>query len=690
MSVSGVDSSGSSASSSSTATSGVSPTNTGTISFGDLGGFNYSQIIQQLTAVSQRQEVPYQNKITQVNAQNSEITSIQNNLATLQSTLQALSDPTTFKSYKATPSDSTVLTATAVAGQTPVPGTYTITATTLGTATNVVGSATIGHKLSDLLAGVASNTIPLADSYAQITPSNGSTGVGSVTIDGVKVSYDATSQSLNQILANIQTAVRAAGDASFTASYNSGTDKVTLSSTTQPLSVGSPNDSGNLLSVLKLDVAGITNTASSGTVTSADGVGGVDQYENFNSVNAQGHATDANFITPVTAGVFTVNGTQISVTTGEALSDVLSAINSSGAGVTASFDAEGGNLTLTNSTVGAQSIVVGSSGDTSNFLTAAGLTTAAGGTTHLGSQSSLQFTDTSGTPHTVFSNSNVVSSAIPGFNVTILKSTGVSSTVTVAQSSSTAESAINTFVSAYNNVVNQLNTDLAAPVVTQGGVGSAPNSSQSLGGGVLFGNQTIEELKNDLVNIVSSQQSGTTQGYNSLSSIGLQLTSSFQVLESGASSGSSVSGSSNTSSGSNTIGLQTLQGTDGTFQPLDATTFEAAYAANPNAVANIFTNSANFVNQLGTKLTSETGLSTVLASGLAGTAPTTSVLAGLQQQNQAIITSNQNQLTQIQQQITEQANQLQTEYAAASATMQQLQGEQTYLSAIGGSSSSSG
>jgi flagellar capping protein FliD len=159
-------------------------------------------------------------------------------------------------------------------------------------------------------------------------------------------------------------------------------------------------------------------------------------------------------------------------------------------------------------------------------------------------------------------------------------------------------------------------------------------------------------------------------------------------LSASSSSATSVSGVTNTSTGASGIGLTTYKGTDGALQALNTTTFEAAFAADPNGVANLFTSSSNFVTQLATLLTNETGFSTLLASGIAGSTPKTSIFAGMTQQNSALITSAQKQIDLLKKQITNQANMLQNQYAAASQTMAKLQSQQSYLTSIGGSSSS--
>ena len=679
MSVSGLGAS--SASSSASATSNLA-TNVGPVSFPGLAsGINYSSIITQLTNITAAQENPLKATVSKLTGQDTEITTINGLIQTLQGSLSALSNASTFNAFNTVSSNSAVINASQTTGQIVTPGVYTITNAAVGTATQVTSANTVGHKLSDNLNGVPSNTVPLGDSYAQIPPSNGAAASGSITVDGVSVTYDVSSQSLTQILANITSQVQAAtGDATFQASYNGATDKVTFSSTTQPITVGSSNDSGNLAQVLKLDVAQIVNGAASGTVTSASGIGGIDEFENFSSTNAQGNVVDANFNTSVTAGTFSINGVTFNVSPStQALSDIITNINSSSAGVVANFNQETGQITLANKTTGASSIVLGSGNDTSNFLTATGLVASAGNTptTQIGTQSVLAFTDTAGASHTVYTNGNTVTNAIPGLTINIAANTGGTPvTLNVAQTPKTAETAINTFVTAYNNVINEINSATAAPVVTQQTTSNGV-AAQAVGGGVLFGNSQIAAIKNQLVSLVSSLQTTGSTSYNSLSNIGLKLDSSFSVLTS--------SGSGNT--GTTGISTQTYQGTDGQFTALDTTTFESAFAANPNAVASIFTGASNFVNQLGTYLTQVTGTATQVATGLAGTAPITSTLAAVTNQNLSIIDQTNKQLAQIMAQVTAQANLLTTEFNSSETQLAAIQQEQSYVSQLSSTSS---
>lgn len=81
-----------------------------------------------------------------------------------------------------------------------------------------------------------------------------------------------------------------------------------------------------------------------------------------------------------TNGFFTINGVRVNVgdVNSTTVNQVIGAINASGAGVTAYFDTANQRFYLRNNTVGAQGITLGGGGDTSNFLTIAGLLAAQG------------------------------------------------------------------------------------------------------------------------------------------------------------------------------------------------------------------------------------------------------------------------------------------------------------------------
>lgn len=119
------------------------------------------------------------------------------------------------------------------------------------------------------------------------------------------------------------------------------------------------------------------------------------------SVSPSATLSSLDIRTPITSGYFTINGVQINVTPStESLDNVISSINSSAAGVTASYSASTDTLSLTGNSNAL--INLGSPGDTSNFLSSTYLTGApetlnSSGDTTVSSMTHLGATDTSAT-----------------------------------------------------------------------------------------------------------------------------------------------------------------------------------------------------------------------------------------------------------------------------------------------------
>lgn len=659
---------------------GISGNSAAPVSFpGIASGIDYNSIIQKLTAMSLQQNVGLNAQMATLSNANMELIKINSMFASLQNALTGLSQPAPFSSYNAVSSNTSVASAQGIPNTSATPGTYVIQSSTLATATQVTNSTAGAHKMTDLIGGTPSDQVPLSKSYAAVTPSNGTSGTGGkITVDGVTVSYDVTSQSLQTILANIQSAVRASADASFTIGYAAGTDTIAVSGS-KPVSLGSAADSGNLLTVLKLDQAQISNSGPGPyTVTGTSGVGGINQAAPLNG------ATSAGFTTAVTSGTFTINGVQIKVdATGDNVASILSRINASTAGVVATFDAGKNQIQLTAKATGPQSIVVGAASDTSNFLSAAGLTSAAGAQTTLGTQASVVVQTPSGAPKTVYSNSNNITNAIPGIQINLLASSSSPFTISVSQDTTQLVSAIGTFVSAYNAVVNEINQATAAPVV----IGSKPGnqtSSASVGGGILFGNADVASIKDRLEGIASELMQGNGTTYNSLSSIGLNMDDSFTVLTSNSNGsqngGTNSSGSSNSSS--NPVQTTTYSGTSGQFLPLDVTKLQAALQKNPSAVQNLFTGANGIVSQMGSYLTTVTGVPTMLASGLDGSIPPVSIMQSFEDSNSAQIKSLQQQVTLITQSANQQADALRQQFVGVESQLAEFQSLQQQIASV--------
>lgn len=500
---------------------------------------------------------------------------------------------------------------------------------------------------------------------------DGVTASGQLTINGTVVNY-----TTGETVTALEAAINAISGVS--ASLQGG--QLVIATTNGTALNMTETGAGNFLTTFNGGESAATGIQS---VTSSSAVGGIDPNESLNLVNSSVALNGGT--------LFTINGVAISINPAtENLQDVINAINTSNAGVIASWNTTTGELQLVSKATGPQSIVLGAPGDSSNFLQAFGLTTA-GATTQVGQQASVTYESASGNPTTIYSNSNAVTNVIPGVTLNLLQNSA-SYTVTVAQSSTSLISSINAFVKAYNTAINEINTASAPPVVTTQAPGTplASGSAQSnvaVPGGVLFGNDSVAEMKDQLVQMVSDLYQNGSSSYNSFASIGLQLDSSVSVISSTSTTGSNDSAD---SAGDSGLQTQTFDGTSGQLQALDTSTFDAALAADPAAVQSLFTADSGVLGQVGTYLTYVTGTPTSLGPNnpFLAQVPDTSLL-------QSIETGNSNQIDSINQQIalindeaTAQANQLRAQFTASETLIAQLQQEQSSLSSILGSASS--
>ncbi len=650
---------------SSSNSSTVYGTNVPPISFpGIVSGIDWNSVIDKLTQLQLAPEQQLNAQIATLNNANTELIKINNLLVSVQNALANLSNPDLFSTYQATSGDSSVLTASGISGVTATPGLYTVESVKAATNTSILSSLDADQSINA--------TVPLVDANTKVTATNGNNGQGEITVDGVQISYNVDSQSLDQILNDITTQVDASADAQFLATLVNGV--VQFTSSDQPISIGSASDQGNLLNVLQLSNAQVLNSAASGSITGTATVGGINVDASFDT------SSNAGFNTAVTAGFFTINGVKIDVTTDENLQDVLNAINNSTAGVNASYNSVTGQIELVNQDSGPQSIILGSSSDTSNFLTAAGLTSTSGASTTVGQQSAITIENPDGTTNTVYNSSNTVTNAISGLTLTISGDTTTPFTINVSQNTTLLVSAMQAFVSSYNAAVNEINSATAPPVIGTAQPGTGGEASQ-IPGGVLYGNTDAQTIVQELENIVGGFL-GSGNSYNSLSQIGVSLDSSYETIQ---------ATNPNSTSSSSTDGYQeqTMDGTDGQLQPLDVSSFLAAYQADPNAVKNLIIGATSLTTQLGSYLTSVTGSPTQLNSGMVGTIPAVSLIQNYENSNTDVINNLQQQVQQITDNANQYADTLRTEYSADEGTIAALQSEQQELAAYFGFSTSS-
>jgi hypothetical protein len=171
---------------------------------------------------------------------------------------------------------------------------------------------------------------------------------GSFQINGVTISIDPSTDSLNAILSRINSS-----GAGVTATYDAAENRVVL-------------DPGNNALVLENDSSGFITAVQIATGSFAVRVNANAAF-NGTGINAPHFESEFS----VTPGSFTINGVEIAVNAADSVNTVLNRINNSNAGVIATFDAASETVRLHSRETGPQDIVLGS--DTSGFLAAAKL-----------------------------------------------------------------------------------------------------------------------------------------------------------------------------------------------------------------------------------------------------------------------------------------------------------------------------
>ncbi len=437
-----------------------------TMGTGPASGINYSQILAALQqylsqpiTVLQTQEGVYNNQLSAWQTIGTDLTNL-NNAA------QALASPSLMQNYTATSSNTGV--ATATASPTALPGTYSFTVNQLAQA-NEIGSQ-----------GVASTSTTVAGS---------GTGTFNIKVNGTTTDVTLNSTT-GYTLADLAQAINNA---------NAGVSAAIIND-------GSANDPYRL-------VLTSNNTGTNGAISITNNLSGGSVNLNLNSTTInptywvnQAVSTDA---LPADTGTYTGTQTQTYTFTAQGSGTVgTNAItydwtNSSG---------QSGSFTVPSTETGTTSYYI--DGSTSSNSTNSGieLTFTAGQTVSSGDKFSLDAFNPQmvaaqnavinyGNDY-ITSQSNTVTNAIPGVTLS-LAGTG-SASVTVALNSSAINSDVSSFISSYNQLISDINSQLQY-------------NTQTKSSGPLGGSATLMTLKSSLMSFMGSVAPGLT-GNNGLAS----------------------------------------------------------------------------------------------------------------------------------------------------------------------------
>ena len=454
---------------------------------GLASGFDWRAFVDQIVQV---ERVPQQRLLQEqslIEQRKNAYGTIKTQLAVLQNRLTALKDPALFDSRTSTVSDDKVASVTASAGA-PL-GQFTFDFAQLASAAKLNGATNIGRALSATndVSAVALNSAAFSTAIT----------AGTFTVNGEQITIAST-----DTLQGVFTAIETATGGSVTASYDPATDAISLSSTGGEIVLGSATDTSNFLRVAKLYNNGTS------TVASTASLGGV---------NRTATLANGNFATPINdagAGLFRINGVDISYSaSSDNLSNVISRINNSAAGVLATYDQVNDRLVLTNKNTGDVGVHI--EDVTGNFAAATGLTNGA-----LERGNNLLYTVNGG--GTLVSETNVVteeSSGIAGLNVTALAESSV--TVTVGNDTEKVKTAIKGFIEEYNKAQSILETNTASSTDNKGKVTA----------GTLSGEPEADELAASLRSLAYSVISTLSADMNQLADIGIKTNGDNNNLE---------------------------------------------------------------------------------------------------------------------------------------------------------------
>jgi flagellar hook-associated protein 2 len=442
---------------------------------GLASGLNTKDIISKLLQLEQQPITRLNQRKQDIQKQRDAWKDLGTRLQNLASALGTLTQRGTIVGFAVRPSDGNApFTASARPGA--VAGTYSIQIQQLATATTLRSGSALGADIDP--------AAPLADVNFR-----SSITAGTFTINGVAITVDPTSDTLNDVIARIN-----ASGAGVTASLVTvdGRTRLALTADTPggPLQVGMIGDSSNFLSVTSL----------AGAPRSGDTVVGT---RSLTAVKTTVPLSQAMLATPVSgSGTLTINGVAIAYDTAtDSLSTILNRINASNAGVTASYDSTSDRIVLTAKTTGSLAITVS---DTGNLATSLGL---ASGQLQLG-QNAVYSLD--GGTTWQYSTSNTISDAIPGVTVTLTRTTTSPYTFTVEPDSESAIAAVRKFVDQFNSVLSFIADKTAYDATTKTA-------------GTLMGDSAVRTVESTLRRLVTSPAINAGGRYRTLADIGISF-----------------------------------------------------------------------------------------------------------------------------------------------------------------------
>jgi flagellar hook-associated protein 2 len=443
-------------------------------------GFDVTTTVASIVANLKAVETPWTTQLTSLKAQDTAFTSIGSDLATLSTSVQALTDFQGVMASKLGSSSNTNILSLGTAGPTAVAGSHTIVVNQLAQTSSeysdpVPASDILSGALTFQVGSGAASTIPVVSGISDTL----STYAAAINLADIGVKASVISDATGARLAIVTTTSGSAGQLTITAGGSTTSETAATAAAA---------------SVAPTATVAATNTFT--LPTSASRLSGTFSY----SVGSGGSGT-------VNLGASLLS-----------LGDTAGVLNADSgfvaAGLTATVD--GAKLVITGATdaSGAATIVTNKSSltTTTPAATYAALTDTTAGTASLAVKMNTGLSGQNAKLTVdgldIETNSNTISGAIPGVSFQILSSDPSTKVqVQIANNNSSVETAFSSFVTAYNAVVKDIKT--------QEGNDSSGNPEP------LFGNTVISQLQSSLsLALTSGKASGTV---NSLYQVGISV-----------------------------------------------------------------------------------------------------------------------------------------------------------------------
>lgn len=280
---------------------------------------------------------------------------------------------------------------------------------------------------------------------------------------------------------------------------------------------------GNLAASLGLDTGAASGSDYGASLTSSRPIS---EVKTSSPLNAAGFANS------ITAGTFSINGVKfyIGSTSSMTLDSLISSINSNAkVGVKAHYDPTNGQFVLTSTETGNRAVALGAADDTSNFLSAMGLS---GAVQNVGKNAIYSVDGLYGGADQV-SQTNSVTNAIPGVTFDLYNVTSAAGTIiNVEADTEVASKAISEFITAYNEVTELVYSRLSEErdweltALTDSERNALSDADlkayeDAYKVGLLSGDNTLRSVRSQMRMVMSSIVPGVDKMFDSLSDLGI-------------------------------------------------------------------------------------------------------------------------------------------------------------------------